>query len=368
MALAQAQDLAPGSIVDAVTCVSDPTQTYALYLPSSYSNDRSSSLLMAFHPGARGRAMVETYQAAAEQYGYIVAGSNNSRNGSWEVAATALRAMSDDLARRFNIDPDRIYLTGMSGGARVALQIALDSKNVAGVIASSAGFADSKPRVSVPFPVFGTTGTDDFNYIEMRGLDRKLTSPHHLAVFVGGHTLPPATVALEAIEWLELQAMKSGRRARDEVLIERLFEKRRARADAATSLPDTARLLAALVGDFTGLRDVSAAASRAAMLSKQPDVRKALAREQDDDDAEARMLREYFALEAGLRDSDDRIQTLARLRAQLSRWASAANADADSPQRRQARRVLHAVSSGAAQVQDPEYRKLLEQYGLKRQP
>jgi hypothetical protein len=44
----------------------------------------------------------------------------------------------------------------------------------------------------------------------MRLLDRKLTSPHHLAVFSGGHTLPPDDVALEAIEWLELQAMKTG--------------------------------------------------------------------------------------------------------------------------------------------------------------
>jgi hypothetical protein len=32
----------------------------------------------------------------------------------------------------------------------------------------------------------------------------------HLAVFNGGHALPPDAVALEAIEWMELQAMKSG--------------------------------------------------------------------------------------------------------------------------------------------------------------
>ncbi len=321
---------------------------------------------MAFHAGARGRAMVETYQAAAEQYGYIVAGSNNSRNGSWELSAAALRAMSNDLDRRFNIDPDRVYLTGMSGGARVALQIALDSKNIAGVIASGAGFADSQPRASVSFPIFATTGTDDFNYIEMRQLDRKLTSPHYLAVFTGGHTLPPEPVALEAIEWLELQAMKSGRRTRDAALIEQLFEKRQAKVEGATSLPETARLLATLVGDFTGLRDVSEPAARAAALSRQPDVRKALAREQADDDAEARMVREFFELEGGLRDPDRRAQTLVRLRAQLSRWASVANADTESPERSQARRVLRAVTSGAAQVQDPDYRRLLEQYRLER--
>jgi hypothetical protein len=41
----------------------------------------------------------------------------------------------------------------------------------------------------------GTAGTGDFYDIEMRLLDRKLTSPHHLAVFSGGHTLPPDAVA-----------------------------------------------------------------------------------------------------------------------------------------------------------------------------
>ena len=131
----------------------------------------------------------------------------------------------------------------------------------------------------MPFAVFGTAGTEDFNYIEMRLLDRKLTSPHHLAVFNGGHTLPPDAVALEAIEWMELQAMKSGRRTRDEALVDRLFEKRQRLIAASTSPADSVHLLDALVSDFTGLRDVSAEAARAKDLSQQPEVKKALARQ-----------------------------------------------------------------------------------------
>src|SRR4029077_13151979 len=107
----------------------------------------------AFHPGARGRAMVETYAAAAEQYGYIVAGSNNSRNGPWAASAAAVLALPVDLGRRLAIDPQRFYLTGLSGGARVALTVALaKGNNIAGIIASSAGYPDSQPRVKVPFP------------------------------------------------------------------------------------------------------------------------------------------------------------------------------------------------------------------------
>jgi hypothetical protein len=88
---ALAQDLPRGTIIDEVKCAGDATQSYALYLPSSYSPDRKWNLLIAFHPAARGRLMVEKYQAAAEEYGYIVAGSNNSRNGSWAVSSPTAR-------------------------------------------------------------------------------------------------------------------------------------------------------------------------------------------------------------------------------------------------------------------------------------
>jgi dienelactone hydrolase len=356
-----AQDLPRGTIVDDVKCAAEPAQSYALYLPSNYSSDRPWSVLFAFHPAARGRAMVEKYQAAAEQYGYIVAGSNTSRNGPMAPSAASVRAMSMDLGRRFAIDAGRIYLTGMSGGARVALQVALGPNNIAGVIASSAGYPDNKPRSSVPFALFGTAGTDDFNYIEMKQLDRRLTSPHALAIFAGGHTLPPDEVALEAIEWMELQAMKGGRKPKDEALVDRLLEKRRRRIAASTDPAATVHLLEALVQDFKGLRDVEAEAGRAKELARQPDVKKALARERSTEDAEIRTVGELFDLEAGLRDENRRDASLMRLRQQLLRYADVANGSTDSPERSQARRMLRLVTGGAAErVGDPEYLKLLE--------
>jgi dienelactone hydrolase len=358
-----AQDLPRGQIVDEVKCAGDPTQTYALYLPSSYSRDRVWSLLVAFHPAARGRAMVEKYQAAAEAYGYIVAGSNNSRNGSAQASLGSIRAMLPDLGQRFSVDANRLYLTGMSGGARVAMQVALGTKVAAGVIASSAGYPDGEPRKSVPFVVFGTAGTEDFNYLEMRNLDRALTTPHRVVIFEGGHTLPPDGLALEAIEWLELQAMTAGRKTRDEALIDRLFDKRQQAIAAATAPMAAARLLNHLVDDFTGLRDISAAAARVSALSKDKDVKKGLARERSDDDAEARMLQDVLTLETGLRDDTGRLESLARIRASVSRLARQADAPADSPERRRARRVLRGITMGAAErVQDAEYLKFLEQY------
>jgi len=362
---ALAQEIPRGTIVDRVECATDPAQSYALYLPSGYTPERTWSVLLAFHPAARGRLMVEKFRAAAEHYGYIVAASNNSRNGPYAASGAAAQAMSVDVARRFALDGRRIYLAGMSGGARVATGIALGTKSIAGVIASSAGYPDSQPRASVPFAVFGTAGTEDFNYIEMRQLDRKLTSPHFLAVFNGGHTLPPDDVAFDAIEWMELQAMRSGRRGRDETLIGRILEKRRAGLAAAAGPAETMYLLQALVADFDGLADVSAEARRAAELSRQPAVRKALERARDADDAEGRMLREIYQLEARLGRDEEREPAIMMLRDRLSRLSRKATVEAETPERAQARRVLRSITAGASgRVEDREYLKLLEQYRL----
>jgi len=361
---AAAQAPERGVPLERVVCADDPTQTYALYLPAAYSQERQWGVIFAFHPAARGPLMVEKFRAAAEQYGYIVAASNNSRNGPHAVSAEAAKAITADVGRRFSVDPRRVYLAGMSGGARVATGIALANTFIAGVIASSAGFPDSQPRTSVPFAVFATAGTEDFNYMEMRQLDRRLSSPHFLAVFRGGHTLPPDDVAFDAIEWMELQAMQSGRRSRDEALAARMLEKRRTRIAASTDAAGTVYLLRAVVEDFKGLADVTADERRLEALLRQSDVKKALKSERESDDAEARMLGDIFALEAQLRD-DAREAALMTLRERLTRLSRRAAGEADTPDRSQARRVLRLVTAGAAErTSDRQYLQLLEQFRL----
>ena len=111
------------------------------------------------------------------------------------------------------------------------------------------------------------------------------------------------------------------------------------------------------------MHDVSAETARLAALSQQPEVKRALARERAADDDEARVVSEIIDLEADLENFERRAQTLGRLRDRLSRWARAANADVASPERSRARRVLRAITAGAAErVRDVDYRKLLEEY------
>lgn len=356
-----AQNLPRGQVIAAVQCASDPSQSYALYLPSYFTPDRPWPMLVGFSPGANGRSIVELYRAAAEQYGYIVVGSNNSRNGP--QAGSGIGAMTTDLSRRFSVAAGRFYMTGMSGGARVALNVALATKKIDGVIAMSAGYPDSQPRGSVPFVIFGTAGTEDFNYIEMKLLGRELKTPHHIVIFEGGHQMPPPAIALEAIEWLEVQAMAKGSRSRDAALIERLFQKGLTQAEQLPTPAEQVTALDALATDFAKVRDVAALRARTDALMKEKEIKKALSQARSNDLGEARMMNELIELHSSLQDDSVRAQSLFRAGDMLSRMYKTATGPVDTPERQQARRVLRAVTSSGEQL-DPDFQRLLNQYRL----
>jgi len=356
------QSFTAGEIVEKVVCQSDQSQSYALYLPSNYSPSRQWSVVFAFDPRARGRMPLERYSEAAEEYGYILAGSNNSRNSDPQATTAALAAVSEDVSARFAVDPKRVYTAGMSGGARVALGVALASRKVAGVIASAAGYPDSQPRRSVPFVLFATAGTEDFNLTELRRLDQALTTPHRLRVFEGGHGWPPTDVAREAIEWLELQAIRSGLRPPEAALVAKLFARRAQHIEMIHESAELCLALEQIAADFDGIRDVTSFRARAASLRSQKQVRSELKKERQETEREERLILDLTALEQGLGDPSTRASSMQQLRRRITEISQQANAPEDTPYRRLARRVLSGLRVGAAEGRkDPQYRHLLEE-------
>jgi len=323
-----------GQIVDRVECAAKPEQAYALYLPSRYVQDRQWPILYAFDPGARGRLPVERFQEGAEKYGYIVVGSHNSRNGPWKVSQEAMEAVWADTHARFSIDPKRIYSTGFSGGARVAGFMGLAVQDTAGVIACGAGFPDSKVPKKVPFPFFGIAGTEDFNYGELRLVQRDLDAQHaanRFEEFDGPHGWCPSPLCTVAIEWMELMAMKTGRRTTDPELLSALLDKSLSRLhhlESAGDLPALYRSYAAAAVDFHGLKDVADFAQRAAQLKGSKEVRDAEKREHQMEDRQERLRVELAQSDAGQQQ---------RIVEDLRKKAAA---EEDTPERRVARRVL----------------------------
>ena len=353
------QALTRGEILADVQCQRDATQHYALYLPTSFDSSRQWPVILTFDGSSRGREGVERYRAAGEKYGYIVAGSNNSHNGPWELGLNAAAAMSADIKQRFSVDSRRFYTAGMSGGARVAIMIAQTTPDIAGVFASSAGYSTAFHK-SERFPLFGSAGTEDFNYHEMRLIDTLMTSPHRVEVFEGGHTWLPVTMATSGVEWMEIQAIKTGLRSRDDTVIADLFSTRMARATAQPDGLAKMRALKNVAVDFDGLRDVAEVVTSAAALEHRADVVVAVSAEQAEDAREVRVKNQMEALVRQLNWPERAAATLVDIKSFGSSLLDIARQDGDSSERRIARRVLAGLRASRRTVRNQPYQEWIQ--------
>lgn len=364
---AHAQELPVGVVIYSQPGLTDPSIQYSIYLPKGYTPEKAWPTLFGFHFEGRGALIVEKYREAAEKYGYIVAASNVSRNGDWAQSVKAAQSMINDVGQRVSIDPARVYTTGLSGGARLSMHIAMTTGRIAGVIASSAGFPDGQDRSSLRFPVFMTAGSYDFNYLEMRKLDRTLKSAHRLAFFEGGHVLPSDEVAMRGIEWMELQAMCANLRPRDEAFIAFLWARREKAVQDAGETPEGVRQLQSMVEDFRRLRDVKDVEARANDLAKRADVKAAIEAERRSDLIEAEIVEGIIRYEIDLVNPAKRNESYTALRQIISDLRRSAENQTASVERARARRVLEAMTyEPTRRVKDADYMKLLAEAAPKR--
>lgn len=271
-----AQDLPRGQFVEKVVIQAEPSQSYALYLPTAYRRDRQWPILYVLDARSNGVEAGQRFLAGAERYGFIVASSNNSlSDGPREPNVVAMRAMWADTHYRLAIDPRRVYAAGFSGTVRFACQRALAAPGtIEGVVAAGAAFPfETRPTKDTSFLYYGTVGDRDFNYYEVLDLADEMTDlglPHRIEVYAGPHQWMPEELATRALGWLELQAMKKGLREKDAALIQALWsdDLARARALEASDLPEAHRLYTRMAEDYRGLVDGEALNEVAVQVSR----------------------------------------------------------------------------------------------------
>jgi predicted esterase len=204
-------------ITDTVSCRDASGQSYALFLPAQYDNKTIWPVILIFDPAARGKTGISAFTEAGRKYGFILACSNNSRNGPLENNFTAASEMLRDVTERFTVDQRRIYVAGFSGGSRFAAALAVLENKISGVIGCGAGLVNDRnylPSAKSDFLYYGLAGTRDMNYIELHDLPDFFSSHtriiSYFRSFSGGHQWPTSDLITEAVEWLILQAMNSG--------------------------------------------------------------------------------------------------------------------------------------------------------------
>jgi len=203
-----------GKIIPKVTCLKYYTISYALYLPKNYTAARKFPVIIAFDPKGSGMLPLEKYKDLANKYGYILMGSNDSKNGQdMNTSGVIIDALFSETASRYSIDSTRIYVMGFSGGARIASIIGLYQGGVAGIIGCGAGFPATNQPVQFKPDYISFAGNADFNMNELINLDKQLDQAkftHASILFNGRHTWPPVEVMENAFVWTEFCSMRKG--------------------------------------------------------------------------------------------------------------------------------------------------------------
>jgi len=206
------KSLQKGVVIDTVICSDDAFQKYAIYLPSNYDTSKKWPIIYFFDPHGIGNLPVTLYKDLAEKYGFILAGTYNSKNGmTWESSEKAAQAFMKDTWMRLSLDNNRLYTSGFSGGAKVASVIAMSEGGIAGVVACGAGIPEDHPAIKQSFSFISFVGDKDFNNMSVRQLDKMLDStslPHQLIIFNGTHQWPPVLYMEQAFQWLDMDAMR----------------------------------------------------------------------------------------------------------------------------------------------------------------
>ncbi len=152
---------------DSIT-VGGLTRTYLIHIPPSYDKTKSMPLVIALHGGGgSGKNMVKLtrggFDALSDQKGFVVVypdgiekNWNDGRSGE-EAGYRAhkdkiddvgfISALIDHLISKLNINPKRVYITGMSNGAIMSYRLACELTDKITAIAPVAG---NMPQNSFP--------------------------------------------------------------------------------------------------------------------------------------------------------------------------------------------------------------------------
>lgn len=201
--------------MDSIAVMGTKNESFALYLPISFDSTKALPILFVFDPAARGKAGLLPFIEASERHNIILVCSNNSKNGSFDISFSVADHLFNHVFHNFKVDTDLMFLSGFSGGSRLASAIAVLSGQFAGVIGCGAGFSPNPMHtpsgLSKDFLYAAICGTEDMNYSELLRNTQyleKIKFTNTLFSFNGGHRWPDQREITRAFDWLFIKKNK----------------------------------------------------------------------------------------------------------------------------------------------------------------
>ena len=187
-------------------------QSYELYVPKIKKG--SPGLILFISPGERSMGL-DALRKVCDDHNLIFASPNDAGNNtdSRQRVRIVLDVL-DDVRKEYQVDPDRTYIAGFSGGGRIACAIGFSLPEYFGGVIPICAAGELREeswlrqRVIDRLSVAHVTGETDFN----RGEVKRFRGPILSAVGVRskvwvapktGHAIPSTSVLAEAVVWLD---------------------------------------------------------------------------------------------------------------------------------------------------------------------
>ncbi len=209
---AQEITLKKGIVLDGLKVNDTLAESFSLYLPTSFKIDKAWPVLFVFDLKGKGKQALSMYTTAAEEYGYIVAASNNIQD-SLSITDNVLitNRMFNSVFSLLPIKKNRIYASGYSEGGRFATLVPAFIKGITGVLSFSSTIANEEIlSARKPFYFIGVVGKNDYLYSEMirtKKVLNRLKFPNQLIFHENGREWPPLESIKNALVYFDLAAM-----------------------------------------------------------------------------------------------------------------------------------------------------------------
>lgn len=158
----------------------DYDSSYLLYVPRSYKPTSPCSLVIVAHGGNGSMLLLRAGNAAfggtqawvseAEKNSFILAAPITQR-GWGQIGNSVALSLISKMKRRFNIDPDRIYVTGHSMGGHMTWRSAMGFPDVWAAVAPMSGGYNYVKNASI-HNLFNVAGYATYCTREPYGIDR----------------------------------------------------------------------------------------------------------------------------------------------------------------------------------------------------
>ena len=172
-----ADQLAPGDHVRSLP-IGDQARSYSVHIPPSYDPKQPTPVVLVFHSAAMNAASMAHFcglDEKADRSGFVVVYPHGTGATQlflyWDAGGVRGRPsddvgyvakLLDDLATVVNVDPTRVFATGMSNGAMMCYRLAAElSERIAAIAPVAGTMAIEVCRPRRPVPVLHFHGTRD---------------------------------------------------------------------------------------------------------------------------------------------------------------------------------------------------------------